>query len=188
MNPDQVTVLLEQAQAGDRAALDRILPLLYDELHRLARAQMGRERGGHTLGPTALVHEAYLKLVDQTRVDWKGRAHFFAVAATAMRRILVSHARQRRRLKRGGGEALLHLDDGLEVIDPASDVDLVALDDLLEQLTTFDARGASVVECRVFGGLSIEETAAALEISPMTVKRSWRLAKTWLKRELDASR
>ena len=188
MSNDPITLLLEQAQAGDRAALDRILPLLYDELHGLARAQMQRERGGHTLGPTALVHEAYLRLVDQTRVDWRGRAHFFAVSATAMRRILVSHARQRRRLKRGGGEVPLALDDGFEVIDPASDVDLVALDDLLEQLATFDARGASVVECRVFGGLTIEETAAALELSPMTVKRSWRLAKTWLKREIDGQR
>lgn len=184
--PDaDVTQLLLDAHAGDEEAFQALMPLVYEELRVLARQHFRRERDDHTLTPTALVHEAYFKLVDQRRVAWNDRAHFYAVASMAMRRILVSYARQRSRLKRGGDLVKLALDDGPPLAAEAPPDGLVALDEALSRLQAFDARAARVVECRYFGGLTVEETAAALDTSPRTVKRDWRLAKTWLRRELD---
>ncbi|MBC8144692.1 MAG: sigma-70 family RNA polymerase sigma factor [bacterium] len=181
---DSITRLLEHARAGDAAALDSLLPLVYDELLRLARAQLRSERQGHTLNTTALVHEAYIKLVDQQSSQWQSRGHFFAVAAMAMRRILVNYARAKHRQKRGGHAPHVPIDDTLVIVaEERADV-IVALDDALNRLTEVNARAGKVVECRYFAGLSIEETADALEISAMTVKRDWLLAKTWLRREI----
>jgi RNA polymerase sigma factor (TIGR02999 family) len=182
----EVTRLLRDWRAGDEEALERLLPRVYDELRRLARAYLARERPGHTLQPTALVHEAYLRLVDQTRVDWQNRAHFFAIAATSMRRILVSHARRRHAAKRGGAALTLTLDEGLAAAGER-DVDLVALDEALAALERLDPRQARIVELRFFAGLTIEETATALEVSPATVKLDWKLARAWLFRELSGS-
>ena len=187
MRQAEVTSLLASAEAGDTAALDRVLPLIYDELQEMARRHLGRERAGHTLTPTALVHEAYLKLVDQTRVQWQGRGQFLGVASLAMRRILVNHARDRRRLKRGGDAARLSLTEGLQVAGPKAEHDddfIIELDGLLDRLAEFDPRSARVVECRYFAGLDVEETAAALGLGTATVKRDWALARAWLRREL----
>lgn len=189
MRRDEVTVLMIAAGDGDPAALERALPLIYDELQDLARRHLDRERPGHTLTPTALVHEAYLKLVDQTRVRWRGREQFLGVASLAMRRILVNHARDRRRLKRGAGAPRLGLTEGLGVAAPGPGPDddfLLTLDALLDRLAAFAPRAARVVECRYFAGLDVEETALALGVSPPTVKREWALARAWLRRELDA--
>ncbi|MEZ4586642.1 MAG: sigma-70 family RNA polymerase sigma factor [Gemmatimonadales bacterium] len=178
-----VTRLLGDLQAGDESAAERLVPLIYSELHGIAERQMRNEREGHTLQPTALVHEAFLKLVDQ-RAGWQNRAQFFGVAAQVMRRILVDHARRRRAQKRGGGEVQVTLDDvAADVGSPAS-LDLVLLDDALNKLAALDARQAKVVELRFFAGLSVEEAAEALGTSPATVKRDWQFAKAWLKREL----
>ncbi|MFN2369807.1 MAG: sigma-70 family RNA polymerase sigma factor [Candidatus Krumholzibacteriia bacterium] len=190
MKQAEVTALLVSAEAGDASALDRVLPLIYDELQALARRHLGRERASHTLTPTALVHEAYLKLVDQTRVQWQGRGQFLGVASLAMRRILVNHARDRKRLKRGGDAARLSLTEGLEVAAPGVDQDddfVIRLDALLDRLAQFDPRAAKVVECRYFAGLEVEETAAALGLGTATVKRDWALARAWLRRELVES-
>jgi RNA polymerase sigma factor (TIGR02999 family) len=159
------------------------MPLVYDRLRQLARRHLARERAGHTLQPTALVHEAYLRLAGHHRIQWQDRGHFLALAATTMRRVLVSHARGRLAEKRGGGGAALSLDD---VPAPAVEraEELVALDDALEALAAFDPRQARVVELRYFGGLTVEETAAALGVSPATVKLDWSLARAWLRREL----
>ncbi len=187
MRQAEVTALLVSAEAGDPAALDQVLPLIYDELQELARHHLGRERAGHTLTPTALVHEAYLKLVDQTRVQWQGRGQFLGVASLAMRRILVNHARDRKRLKRGGDAARLSLTEGLEVAAPGVEHDddfIIRLDGLLDRLAQFDPRAARVVECRYFAGLDVDETAAALDLGSATVKRDWALARAWLRREL----
>jgi len=167
---------------------DTLLPLVYDELRRLARHHLRQERLDHTLQPTALVHEAYLKLADQTRAQWEGREHFLAVASLAMRRLLVDHARGRRRQRRGGGAPRLSLTAALPVADADAEhaEEIVLVDQLLDTLAGFDARAARVVECRYFGGLSIEETATALGLSPMTVKRSWRVARAWLRREMGS--
>jgi RNA polymerase sigma factor (TIGR02999 family) len=181
-----VTSLLAAASDGDPAALDRALPLIYDDLRRQAERLLRRERADHTLQPTALVHEAYLRLVDQTRVDWQSRGHFLAVAAIAMRRILVNHAKAKGRLKRGGGGRRVDLDQ-LVAITGATDPDLVALDEALTRLADIDARKVRVVEMRFFAGLSIEETAEALAIAPATVKRDWTMAKAWLLREMTSS-
>jgi RNA polymerase sigma factor (TIGR02999 family) len=191
MTREMVTQLLLEAEHGDRAVLDRILPLVYAELERLAQQHLRRERGDHTLTPTALVHEAYLRLVDQERAHWQSRGHFLAIASLAMRRILVNHARDRRRLKREGSQQKVTLETGMDFPLPEGapqdrDEQVVQIDTLLERLAAFDERAAKVVECRFFGGLTIEETADALQIAPMTVKRAWRLAKTWLQRELAA--
>lgn len=186
MSREAVTEILRRAGARDAAAIERLLPLVYDELRALAGRHLRGERADHTLQPTALVHEAYLKLVDQTRVDWRGRGHFMAVASMAMRRLLVDHARARGRKRRGGDAPKLSLSAALPVADDAQADEIVAVDRLLDALAGFDPRAAQVVECRFFGGLSIEETAAALELSPMTVKRSWRVARAWLRKELDA--
>ncbi len=180
---DEVTALLLQWQAGDRQALDRLLPLVYDQLHRIADRQLRRERQGHTLQPTAVVHETYLRLVDQRRANWQSRAQFFAVAAGMMRRVLVDHARGRRAAKRGGLVPHLSIEDVDAGIDPPS-VDLVDLDDALGKLEALDADQARIVELRFFGGLTVEETAEVVGSSPATVKRDWHSAKAWLFSEL----
>lgn len=178
-----VTVLLMAWGNGDADALSRLTPLVHEELHRLAEAYMGRERAGHTLQTTALVNEAYIKLVDCSRVRWQNRAHFFAVAARLMRRILVDFARKRRYQKHGGDWRQVTLVGGLDIATKL-DSDFVALDEALQGLDKLDPRKARVVELRFFGGLSLEETAEALQVSPDTVGRDWRAAKAWLMREL----
>jgi RNA polymerase sigma factor (TIGR02999 family) len=177
------TELLKAWSQGDGSALERLVPLVYEELHRLARRYMRQERADHTLQATSLVNEAYLRLIDVNRVEWRDRAHFLAVAAQMMRRILVEHARNRRRQKRGGGAVHLHLD---EIQEPpaAKDQDVVALSDALSGLATFDARMSQIVELRFFGGLTVDETAEALRVSPETVMRDWKTAKAWLLREI----
>src|ERR1700732_1897382 len=167
---------------GDRTALDRLTPIVYNELHRLARRYMKGERPGHSLQATALVNEAYTRLVDYKRMQWQDRAHFFAVLAQLMRRILVEHAR-RHNLKRGGGVQHLSLEEA-SLVGGDQDADLVALDDAMNGLARIDPRKVQVVEMRFFGGLSVEETAEVLKVSPVTVKRDWRAARAWLYREL----
>jgi RNA polymerase sigma factor (TIGR02999 family) len=179
--PQQVTQLLNDWSSGDQAARDRLMPLVYDELHRLAHQHMKRESKGHTLQTSALVNEAFLKLVDQKNVRWQNRAHFFGIAAQLMRRILVDHARSRQTAKRGGGVQAISFDDALYVSDERS-AEVVAVHEALEQLSQFDSRKGQVVELRFFGGLSIEETAAALGVSTGTVKREWTMARAWLRR------
>ena len=171
---------------GDQAAFDELLPLVHDELRRIARRHMGREREAHTLQATALVHEAYMRLIDVQRVHWQNRAHFFAMAARVMRRILVESARARKVQKRGGGAQMVSLDEAL-VASKEPSQDLVALDDALNALAALDPRKGQVVEMRYFGGLSVEETAEALHVSPETVMRDWKVAKVWLLRELDGA-
>ena len=182
-----VTRLLVNWSNGDRQALEALLPLVYDELRMLAGRYLRRERSGHTLQSTALVHEAYLRLVDQRNVQWQNRAHFFAVAAQMIRRILVDHARKTQAEKRGGQAPRLSLDEAIAVAQ-GRDVDLVALDDAMNGLAAIDEQQARIVELRFFGGLSIEETAEVLKISPATVKRDWVMAKSWLYREMTGSR
>ena len=185
MSPEQsVTDLLVLAGAGDRAALDRALPLVYEELRRLARRQLRREADGHTLDTAALVHEAYLRLVDQTRGEWHDRSHFLAVAATAMRRILVDHARRHHAAKRGAAPVRLPIESVEQLAAEERAELLVALDESLQRLAALDARQARVVECRFFGGLTEEETAAALGIGLRTAKRDWAKARSWLYHEL----
>ena len=179
-----VTGLLQAWGAGNREALDELMPVVYGELHRLARASLRGERPDHTLQATALVNEAYLKLVDQRRVRWQNRAHFFGTAAQLMRRILVDHVRQQRAAKRGGGATRVALDEALGVAEER-EVDLLALDAALERLATLDPRQSQLVVLRFFGGLTIDEAAEVLQISPATVKREWSTAKVWLRRELD---
>ena len=180
------TELLRAWSQGDGSALDRLVPLVYEELHRLARRYMRQERPDHTLQATSLVNEAYLRLIDVNRVEWRDRAHFLAVAAQMMRRILVEFARNRQRQKRGGGAVRVSLDDVQELPD-SSGRDLVVLSDALSRLATFDARMGQVVELRFFGGLTVAETAAVLNISPETVMRDWKTAKAWLLREVGRS-
>jgi len=182
----QVTQLLEAWGEGSPDAFDRLAPLVYDELRRLAHRYMARERPGHTLVTTALVNEAYLKLVGAAPMSFHSRAHFFAVCSKLMRRILVEWARGHHAQKRGGAAPRLALDEALTMARQP-DARLVALDDALQALAEFDPRKAQVVELRFFGGLSVEETAAVLEVSPDTVMRDWRLAKTWLKREMEGN-
>jgi len=177
------TELLRAWSQGDESALDRLVPLVYEELHRLASRYMRQERPDHTLQATSLVNEAYLRLIEVNRVEWKDRAHFLAVAAQMMRRILVEFARSRQRQKRGGGAAHVSLDDVQELPDPQG-CDLVALSAALSGLATFDARMSQVVELRFFGGLTVAETADVLGVSPETVMRDWKTAKAWLLREL----
>jgi RNA polymerase sigma factor (TIGR02999 family) len=178
-----VTALLADWSRGDRGALAQLLPLVYEELRAIAARQLVRERVGHTLQPTALVHEAYLRLVDQRQVDWQNRAHFFGVAAQIMRRILVDHARRHAAEKRGDGVRCVSIDDAEQVAAPG-DVPILALDHALERLEKVDAGLARMVELRAFGGLTIEEAAHVLDVSPSTAKREWRTAKAWLHREL----
>lgn len=181
--PADVTQLLVEASQGDRGAVDALLPHVYKELRRLAGGYMKREREGHTLDATGLVHEAYMKLVDQSRVEWQNRSHFFGIAATAMRRILVDHARARQADKRGGGVEHAEIVDDLVASDERGD-ELIAVDEALERLAVWDPIKSRVVELRFFGGLSIEECADVMEVSVATVNRHWRMAKAWLHGEL----
>ena len=184
--PRDVTRLLESLRGGDRDALDALFPLVYDELRRLARRQLARERPGHTLDSVALVNEAYLKLVDGDGVRLANRAHFFAVSARAMRAILVDHARARNAAKRGGGGVPVPLDEVAELLSDEQAEHLEALDDGLARLGEVNAEATRVVECLYFGGLTLEETAAALDMSVATVRRRWSFAKAWLGRALRA--
>jgi RNA polymerase sigma factor (TIGR02999 family) len=168
---------------GDSEAAEELLPLVYDEFRAMAQRYLSRERPDHTLEPTALVHEAFMKLIDQSRVDWQGRAHFFAVAAQAMRRILVDHARHHNRLKRGGDRQRVSLDEQLAPGEHRTE-DLVALDDALEQLAQLDARQARIVELRFFAGLTVGEVAETLGVSKRTIEGDWTMARAWLRREL----
>jgi RNA polymerase sigma factor (TIGR02999 family) len=181
-----VTRLLAHARDGDRAALDRLLPLVYEELRRIARRQLARERPGHTLDSVALVNEAYLNLVDQSGPAWQNRAHFFGVSARAMRTILIDYARARNATKRGGGAGSVPLDEVEGLISDEQAAHLEALDDALKGLETVNEEASRVVECQYFGGLTIEETAEALGMSVATVRRRWSFAKAWLQRELRA--
>jgi RNA polymerase sigma factor (TIGR02999 family) len=180
---EQVTALLRAWNDGDESARDALLPMVYAELHRLARLYMSRERPGQTLQPTALVHEAYLRLVDIRRVRWEDRAHFFAVSARVMRRVLVDIARSRRSLKRAGGLRRVAFDEQMVTANEWS-ASLLGLDDALRELAQHDLRKSQVVELRFFGGLDVEETADALHISARTVMRDWKLARAWLTREM----
>jgi RNA polymerase sigma-70 factor (ECF subfamily) len=182
-SPPQMTQLLVAWSNGDAAALDELAPLVYDELRRLARRHMSREREGHTLQTTALVNEAYLRLIDQHDVRWQNRAHFFAIAARMMRRILIDHARSRHYEKRGGGAPRVSLDDAAELSGGRA-AELVSLDEALKALAEIDERKARVVELRYFGGLTAEEIAEVVGCSPDTVTREWRRAKAWLRREM----
>lgn len=181
----RVTALLHEWTGGRPAAMDELLPYVYDELHRRAARYLRRERINHTLQTTALVHEAYLKLVDQASVDWKDRGHFFAVAAQAMRRILVDHAKHKHRAKRGGAASDLQLDDEFEAPKVESNVDIEALDEALSRLAVIDPQQERLVELRYFAGLSLEQTAEAMNISRATAAREWQMAKAWLHRELS---
>jgi RNA polymerase sigma factor (TIGR02999 family) len=185
-DPQGATLLLRAWGDGDAAALERLIPLVHGELRQLARRQMRRERAGHTLQPTALVNEAYLRLVDLRQIRWQDRAHFIAMASRVMRRILVDIARSKGYLKRGAGARRVSFDEAL-VVSPARADDLVAIDAALTRFAAVSPRRARVVELRVFGGLSVEETAATLMVSPETVKRDWKLAKVWLLRELEGA-
>ena len=182
------TLLLVQSRRGDRAALDALFPLVYDDLRQRARAALRGQPSGHTLSTTALVHESYLKLIQGDRVQWNDRAHFLALVARVMRNILVNHALRRKRIKRGGGAPLDTLDEE-EVLDlPAVEADrILALDSALEKLVALNPRHARIVECRFFAGMTIEETATALEVSGATVERDWALLRVWLGRELGGS-
>lgn len=181
---DPVGELLAAIRRGDRRAFDQLFPLVYDVLRRIARRKLAGERAGHTLCTTDLVHEAYLKLIRLDRIEWQDRAHFLAIAAQAMRNILVDYALRRNAEKRGGGRAHGTLDEAVTVVEaPAGD--LLALHEAMQRLEAIDARQGRVVECRFFAGMSIEETAEALGISPASVKRDWTLARAWLNRELD---
>ena len=179
----QVTELLLAWRAGDKSALDRLIPIVHGELHRIARACMAGEKAENSLQATALVNEAYLRLIETREVNWQNRAHFLAMAARLMRRILVDFARSRQYQKRGGGAVRVTLTDDL-VLDAEPGRDLVALDDALQALAGLDERKSQVIEMRFFGGLSVKETAEALQVSPETVMRDWKLAKAWLLREL----
>lgn len=180
----QVTQLLGRWRSGDREALDALVPLVYDELKRIAQRYLRNERHGHTLQSTALVHEAYVRLTNQELPQWQNRAHFFAVASQLMRQILVDHARAHRADKRGGGACKLTMEEA-EQSPQKIDVDVIALDDALKTLTELDSQQGKVVELKFFGGLSIEETAEVLGVSASTVKRDWITARAWLHRELD---
>ena len=180
----EITQLLLAWNHGDEQALDQLMPLVHDELHRLAHRYMAGERPGHPLQTTALVNEAYLRLIDSSRVQWQNRAHFFAVSAQLMRRILVDAARARKKLKRGGDAIQVSLDEAMDISSEPG-ADLIALDEALTTLGAFDERKSKVVELRFFGGLTVEETAEVLKVSVMTVMRDWALAKVWLLRELE---
>jgi RNA polymerase sigma factor (TIGR02999 family) len=181
-----ITQLLTQWSSGDQAALDELMPLVYDELRRVAIGRLRRERDNHTLQPTALVHEAYLRLTNQQSVDWQSRAQFFSLAATMMRNILVDHARQAKAAKRGGPQYTLSLDQA-DQLGSGPDVVLVALDDALRELSSIKPQHSKIVELRFFGGLTIEETAEALGVSHATVERGWTFARAWLRNALEPS-
>ncbi len=189
-SPGEITALLREASRGNKEAFDRLLPLVYDELKRLASGKLRLERPGHTLSTTALVHEAYFKLVGQTRTDWRNASQFFAVASEAMRRILIDYAKQRRAAKRGGSASRLPLDEAEDI--PAGALfsddqaeELLALDDALHRLAAFNPDGARVVQYRFFGGLSLEEVGRLMGTSERTARRAWSMAKAWLRQELE---
>jgi RNA polymerase sigma factor (TIGR02999 family) len=184
LSPKDITQLLVDWSDGNKEALDKLVPLVHEELRRLARRYMRREHAGHTLQTSALVNEAYLKLIDQREVRWRNRTHFFAIAAQLMRRILIDHARRHHYQKRGGGAYKLSLDEAALVIQERA-ADLVALDDALSELAEFDPRKSRIVEMRFFGGMSAEEVAEALSCSLRTVEREWRKAKAWLHRAVS---
>jgi RNA polymerase sigma-70 factor (ECF subfamily) len=186
VSPHRVTHLLQQWSLGDDAALAELTPLVYEELRRLAHRQMNTERSGHTLQTTALVNEAYLRLADRTNPRWQNRAHFFAVAARAMRRILVSYARSQRSQKRGGGALKVELDEAA-LVSPEESKEIIDLHEALERLASLDSRKAQVVELKYFGGLNYDEMAEVLKISSITVRRDWRFAKAWLYTELQST-
>ncbi len=186
-SPEEITGLLLAWGNGDKAALDRLIPLVYQELRRLAHRQMRRERAGDTLQTTALVNEAYLRLVDYERMQPRDRAHFLAIAAQAMRRILIERARSRRSAKRGSGAQKVSLDEAAEVSNERA-ADVLALDEALTQLAAIDPRKSQIVELKYFGGLTIEETAEVLEVSAPTVERDWRTARIWLHREIGKTK
>ena len=187
MNPEpapDVTALLSSWSQGDEAALDKLMPLVYGELRRLAAAHLRREREHHTLQSTALVNEAFLRLVNQQHVQWRNRAHFYGIAAQMIRRILVDYARSQHAEKRGAGAVKLELDEAIAAAAPQADLDLLGLNDALEKLAGFDERQSKIVELRFFAGLSVEETGEVLDLSPATVKREWQTARAWLFREM----
>jgi RNA polymerase sigma factor (TIGR02999 family) len=184
---DRITEMLNRWAAGEKTALDQLMPLVYGELHRIAERFMARQSPTHTLQPTAVINEAYLKLAGGGQRDWQSRAHFLGVAAKAMRQILVDHARADRAAKRGGEVRILRLQDDLQVYGGVPS-ELVALDEALSALTKFDPRKSQIVELRYFGGLSVEETARTLQISAETVARDWRFAKSFLRRQMDRSK
>jgi RNA polymerase sigma factor (TIGR02999 family) len=183
LTANRVTELLRDASKGRRSALNELLPLVYGSLRQAARRKLAGERAGHTLSTTDLVHEAYLKLVRLDRIEWQGRAHFLAVAAQSMRNILVDHALRKKAGKRGGGAERVSLGDGVAATE-ASASELVALDRAMRKLESIDARQSRVIECRLFAGMSVEETAEALGVSPASIKRDWTVARAWLNREL----
>jgi RNA polymerase sigma factor (TIGR02999 family) len=185
--PD-VTQLLVNWSHGDEAALNQLMPLVYGELRRLAQAYLRRERSNHTLQSTALVNEAFLRMVSQQDVQWKNRAHFYGIAAQMIRRILVDYARSQHAEKRGAGAVKLELDEAMAVAQPGQEVDLLGLNDALDKLAQLDERQSRVVELRFFAGLSIEETAEVLHLSPASIKREWQTARAWLFREMSSSR
>jgi RNA polymerase sigma factor (TIGR02999 family) len=182
---DGITKLLIDWSQGDQAALEKLMPLVYDELRRLASNYLRRERAGHTLQPTALVNEAYLKLVDQRHARWQNRAHFFGISAQLMRRILVDHARQHQAAKRGGSQQQRLSITSAERVVKQPQIDLLALNEALDELALIDPQQAQIVELKFFGGLSIEETAEVLGISHATVERDWKVARAWLRRQLE---
>ena len=186
--PEEITRLLVEHRNGDRDALDRLLPLVYDELRKIAARYLRSERQDHTLQPTALVHEAYMRLADQRNVDWRNRAQFLGIAAQIMRRMLVDHARGHNAGKRGSGATKLSIDEALDAaVDSSGAIDVQALDEALERLAELDEQQSRIVELRYFGGLSVEETAQVLGVSAPTVKRDWAMARAWLKRQLSGS-
>lgn len=185
MCQSEATILLKALSAGNRTGANRLMELVYDHLRQVAHRYMSRERKAHTLDPTALVNEAFLKLVGQDRVDWQNRSHFLAVASQAMRRILVDHARTRNREKRGGGKPLISLEDAL-TLTPGRNADVLALDGALEKLAKLDEIQAKIVEMRFFGGMSVDEVAEALGMSKRSVERKWTSTRAWLRRELES--
>jgi RNA polymerase sigma factor (TIGR02999 family) len=183
---NEITELLVAWSGGDKTAFDELMRIVYEELHRLAHRHLAKERQSHTLQTTALVNEAYLKLVDQKRVKWQNRSHFFALSSQLMRRILVDYARSRQYAKRGAGASALPLDEAL-IVAPEKAAEMIALDEALTELAKHDERKARIVELRFFAGMSIEETSNLLGVSPGTVMKDWTLAKAWLQREMDRS-
>ena len=179
-----ITVMLQDWQQGDNAALEDLMAAVYDELHRISKNYISRERSGHTLGPTGLVNEAYFRLIDQNRINWQNRAHFFGVAAQVMRRILINYARERNTAKRGGGIMVLSLDHLTDAADEEG-IDLEALEEALNALGAFDKRKASIVEMKFFAGMNEEEIGEALSVSAATIRREWRSARAWLFRFLQ---
>ena len=182
-SPQNVTEMLRDWRNGDQEALEKLIPVVYDELRRQAANYLRRERPGHTLQTTALIHEAYLRLINQQNIEWQNRAHFYAIAARLMREILVDHARKRQASKRGGSDIKVPLEEAM-VVSPERSVDLVALDEALTRLAAIDAQQSRIVELRYFSGLSVEETAEVMAVSSRTVKRDWNVAKAWLRHQL----